>query len=143
MIQQLSTNEQITCNNTLRRVTFTGCTKYFEHLERFFTIFGSKIESLSMNIDLMYYLIDGKRFEQEILIKMPDLLTLDLIIHSSATYCNPIEIETFQSLIWEKFNPIVYCHDIHAHEHTIFTLPYKSDRVKTNFILLIKFNFNF
>jgi hypothetical protein len=26
---------------------------------------------------------------------------------------------------------VVYINDLHAHEHTIFTLPYKSDRVRT------------
>ena len=118
--------------NTLRRVIFAGSTKYFDHLEIFFATFGSSVEYLSMNIDLMYYIIDGKRFERELLDKMPDLLALDLIIHSTAAYCDPIEIDTFQTLTWQKFNPIVYCHDVHGHEHTIFTLPYKSDRVRSS-----------
>jgi hypothetical protein len=135
MVQQLSTTEEIISNNTLRRVTFTGSTKYFDHLESFFSTFGSTIEYLSINIDLMYYIIDGKRLEQEVLVKMPCLSSLDLIIHSTATYCAPIEIETFQSVVWQKYNPIVYCHDVHAHEHTFFTIPYKSDRVKLLFNL--------
>lgn len=117
--------------NTLQRVTFTGCTKYFVHLEIFFTTFGSTIKYLTINIDLMYYTVDGKRLEHGLLNKMPCLSSLDLIIHSTATYCDPIEIETFQTLIWQKFNPVVYWNDIHAHQHTIFTLPYKSDRVRT------------
>jgi hypothetical protein len=119
--------------NALHRVTFTGCTKYFDHLENFFTTFGSTIECLSINIDLMYYIIDGKRFELGVLEKMPYLSSLDLIIHSTAAYCDPIDIETFRSLTWQKFNPVVYWNDIHAHQHTIFTLPYKSDRVKDDF----------
>jgi hypothetical protein len=131
MVQPASIVDQITSSNTIRRVTFMGCTKYFDHLESFFARFGSTIEYLSINIDLMYYIIDGKRLERELLDKMPCLTSFDLIIHSTATYCDPIEIETFQSSTWHKFNPIVYCNDIHAHEHTIFTLPYKSDRVKS------------
>ncbi len=129
MVQPRSSVEQVTLSNTLRRVTFTGSTKYFDHLKIFFATFGSTIEYLLINIDLMYCIIDGKRLERELLDKMPCLSSFDLIIHSTATYCNPIEIETFQSLTWQKFNPIVYCNDIHAHEHTIFTLPYKSNRV--------------
>ncbi len=129
MVQPTSLVEQV----TLCRVTFTGSTKYFDHFEIFFATFGSTIKYLSINIDLMYYIIDGKRLEREL---------LDLIIHSTATYCDPIEIETFQSLTWQKFNPIVYCNDIHAHEHTIFTLPYKSDRViELNFMINIYLNF--
>jgi len=130
MVQPSSPLERVISKTTLRRVIFTGCTKYFDHLECFFATFGSTIEYLSINIDLIYYIIDEKRLERELLDKMPCLSSLDLIIHSTATYCEPIEIETFQSLTWQKFNPIVYCNDIHAHEHTIFTLPYKSDRFK-------------
>jgi hypothetical protein len=133
MVQPTSNIEQITSSNTLRRVTFTGSTKYFDHLESFFANFGSTIEYLSINIDLIYYIIDGKRLERELLDKMPCLSSLDLIIHSTTTYCDPLEIETFQSSTWQKFNPIVYCNDLHAHEHTIFTLPYKSDRVRDCF----------
>lgn len=133
MINPPSSIEQQSTNHALRRVTFTGCTKYFDHLENFFAIFGSTIEYSSINIDLMYYIIDGKRLERELLHKMPCLSSLDLIIHSTATYCDPIDINTFQSSTWQKFNPIVYFHDSHAHEHTIFTIPYKSDRVRISF----------
>jgi hypothetical protein len=117
--------------NTLQHVTFTGCTKYFDHMEIFFTTFGSTIKSLTINIDLMYYIVDGKRLEYGLLNKMPYLSSLDLIIHSTAAYCDRIEIETFQTSTWQKFNPVVYWNDIHAHQHTIFTLPYKFDRVRT------------
>jgi hypothetical protein len=131
MVQPISSTKRTISNDRLHRVTFTGCTKYFDHLECFFAIFGSTIEYLSLNIDLMYFIIDGKRLEYELLNKMPCLSSLDLIIHSTATYSDPIEISTFQSSIWQKFNPVVYINDLHAHEHTIFTLPYKSDRVRT------------
>ncbi|UJR36599.1 hypothetical protein I4U23_029319 [Adineta vaga] len=116
--------------NKLHRVTFTGSTKYFDHIEQFFTGNGQNIECLTINIDLIYYIIDGKRFEQNLLTKMPRLSSLNLIIHSILTYCDPIEIETFQSSSWQTFNPIIYWNDIHAHEHTIFTLPYRCDRFK-------------
>ncbi|CAF0916147.1 unnamed protein product [Rotaria sp. Silwood1] len=128
IIQPTSYAENVTLCKTLHRVTFTGCTKYFEHVEHFFTIFGSTIKCLTIHIDLMYYIVDGKRLEQELLSKMPCLSLLDLIIHSIMTHCNPIEIETFQNSSWQNFNPIVYWNDIHAHQHTIFTLPYRSSR---------------
>jgi hypothetical protein len=131
MVKPTPTVEGVVSIPTLRRVTFTGCTKYFDHLETFFTMFGSTIEYLFINIDLMYYIIDGKRLEHGLLDKMPCLSSFDLIIHSTAAYCDPIDIQTFQSLTWQKFNPIVYWNDNHVHQHTIFTLPYKSDRVKT------------
>lgn len=75
-------------------------------------------------------MIDGKRLENELLDKIPCLRSLNLIIHSILTYCNPIEIETFQSSSWHNFNPIVYWHDVHTHQHTLFTLPYRSNLVK-------------
>ena len=131
MVQPPSSIEQAPSNNTLRRVSFIGCTKYFSHLENFFASFGSTIEYFSIGIDLMYYIIDGKRLEREVLNQMPCLSSFDLIIHSTPTYCDPLDINTFQSSTWQKYNPLVYCHDLHAHEHTIFTLPYKSDRVRT------------
>ena len=120
--------------NTLNRVIFTGCTKYFHHLEKFFLKFGSTIKYLTINIELIYSIIDGKRFENEVLNKMPCLLSLNLIIHSIAICSDPINIETFQNLSWQKFNPIVSCNDIHSHQHTIFTLPYSSNQVRNHFI---------
>ena len=119
----------------LKHVTFTGSTKYFDHIENFCSLFGSTIEYFSLNLDLIYYIIDGKRLERELLDQMPHLSSLDLILHSTATYCDPLDIQTFRNPIWEKYNPVVYCYDLHAHEHTIFTLPYKSDRVKMKRIL--------
>jgi len=134
MVQPTSNVEGLSSYNTLQRVTFTGCTKYFDHLETFFATFGSTIQYLTINIDLMYYTVDGKRLEHGLLNKMPCLSSLDLIIHSTAVYCDPIDIKTFQSLIWHKFNPVVYWNDIHAHQQTIFTVPYKSDRVRSTLI---------
>ncbi|CAF3822933.1 unnamed protein product [Rotaria sordida] len=128
MIQPTLYVENVTLCKTLHRVTFTGCTKYFEYFEHFFTTFGSTIKYLTINIDLMYNIVDGKRLEQELLSKMPCLLSLNLIIHSIIPHCDPIEIETFQNSSWQNFNPIVYWNDIHAHQHTIFTLPYRSNR---------------
>ena len=115
--------------NTLRSVTFTGWIKYYDHLESFFAIFGSTIECLTLNIHLMYDTFDGKRLERGILNKLPRLLSLDLIIFSAASGPDPVEIETFQSFTWQQWNPMVYWNDDHAQQHTIVTLPYKSDRV--------------
>ena len=68
--------------NSLRSVSFTGWIKYFDHMESFFAIFGSTIEYLSLNIETRYYILHGKQFEQALLEKMPNLLSLDLIIFS-------------------------------------------------------------
>jgi hypothetical protein len=125
--------------NTLRSVTFTGSIKYFDHFQSFFATFGSTIEFLSINIYLMYYTIDGTRLERELLDKMPHLSSFDLIIFSAACDDDPIEIETFQSFTWQQFNPVGYWNDIHAQQHTIFTLPYKSDRVRDCFNLVYQF----
>ena len=141
MIQPTPDMKGVQSINTLRYVTFTGCTKYFDHLEHFFTIFGLTIEYVSINIDLMYYLVDGKRLEHGLLDKMPCLSSFDLTIHSTAVYCDRIDIETFQSSIWQKFNPVMYWNDIHTHQHTIFTLPYKSDRVKKLFPSKSKYDY--
>ena len=113
----------------LHSVSFTGATKYFDHIEQFFTCVGLAIKYLCISIDLIYYIIDGKRLQQNVLMKMPRLSSLDLLIHSTLTYCDPIDIQTFQSSFWQKFNSIIYWHDTRAHQHTLFTLPYKSDRV--------------
>ncbi|CAF1462369.1 unnamed protein product [Rotaria sordida] len=128
--QELPNTKGIKSCNTLHSVTFTGWIKYFDHMEMFFATFGSTIESLFLNIDLMFRGVDGKRLEQSLLDKMPRLSSLDLIIHSTVADSDPLEIETFQSFTWKQFNPIVYWNDSYAHQHTIFTLPYKSDRFK-------------
>ena len=117
----------------LRRVTFKGTTKYFDQLECFFTIFGSTIESLSIHIDLMYYTVDGQRLERSLLKNMSRLSSFDLIIHSNATCSDPMAIESFQSPAWQQFSPVVYWYDLRAHQQTIFTLPYRSDRVRQHF----------
>ncbi|CAF0809366.1 unnamed protein product [Rotaria sp. Silwood1] len=122
-----NTNGVKPCNK-LRSVTFTGWIKYFNHMENFFATFGSTIEYLSMNIDSRYYLFDGKQLEHRLLDKMPRLSSLDLIIFSPLVGNDPIEIETFQSFAWQQFNPIAYWNDVHAKQHMIFTLPYKSDQ---------------
>ncbi|CAF1215228.1 unnamed protein product [Adineta ricciae] len=116
--------------NKLQSVSFTGASKYFDHIEQFFTCVGMAIEYLCISIDLIYYIIDGKRLQQNVLMKMPRLSSLDLLIHSALTYCDPIDIQTFRSSYWQQFNSIIYWHDIRAHQHTLFTLPYKSDRFK-------------
>mgnify|MGYP001029737409 FL=1 len=135
MVEPVISTNRLNSNSILNRVIFTGSTKYFEHLEIFFTYFGHSIEYLSIQLDLMYSIIDGKRLERELLTKMPRLSSIDLLIHSTATYCEPLSIETFQSSIWQQFHPVVYCYDIQAHEHTLFTLPYKFDRVNFGFVL--------
>jgi hypothetical protein len=122
--------------NTLRSVTFTGYIKYFDHLGSFFDTFGSKIECLTLKIHLMYHKVDGKQLEQQILDKIPHLTTLDLMIFSAPSGVDPTEIETFQSFTWQKFNPVVYWNDVHAQQHTIFTLPYKFDTVRRLFDLI-------
>ncbi|CAF4356609.1 unnamed protein product, partial [Adineta steineri] len=137
LVQPKPNLDSVITHNKLYRVTFIGCTKYFDHLENFFSTFGSTIECLTINIDLMYYIIDGKRLENGLLNKMPCLSSLDIIIHSTAVYSNPLDIETFRSTTWQKFNPVIYWNDTHAHQKTIFTLPYKSDRVKFDFIELL------
>ncbi|CAF1569609.1 unnamed protein product [Rotaria magnacalcarata] len=112
----------------LRSVTFQGWIKYFDHIESFFATFGSTIEYLSMDIDCRYYVFNGKQLEHVLLDKMPCLSSLHLIIFSPLANDDSIEIETFKSFSWQKFNPIVYWHDVYAQQHMIFTLPYKSDR---------------
>ena len=131
MVQPPSSSiDRDSSTHSLTRVIFTGSTKYFDHIETFCALFGSTIEYFSINLHLIYYIIDGKRLERELLDQMPRLVSLNLIFHSTATYCDPLDIKTFQNPTWDKYNPLVYCYDLHAHEHTIFTLPYKSDRVR-------------
>ncbi|CAF4510454.1 unnamed protein product [Rotaria socialis] len=130
MIQPTCYFKNLISCNTLQRITFTGCTRYFEHLSHFFATFGSTIQCLTINIDLMYNAIDGVRLERELLNKMQCLASFDLIIHSILAHRESIGINTFQTLSWRKFNPIVYWNDIHAHQHTIFTLPYRSNTFK-------------
>lgn len=84
----------------------------------------------------MFCTVNGTQLEHEFFDKIPRLSSLDLIIFSGANYDEPIEIETFQSFIWQSFNPVVYWFDIHAKQHMIFTLPFKSDRVSD--IILIE-----
>jgi len=119
--------------STLRSVTFTGWIKYFDHMESFFTTFGSTIEYLSMDIDFRYHTIDGTRLEHGLLDKMPRLSSLDLNIFSPMADSDPIAIETFQSSAWQQVNPVVYWYDLLSQQHTICTLPYKSDRVSNCF----------
>jgi hypothetical protein len=64
---------------------------------------------------------------------MPRLSSLDLIIFAAVAGDDLIEIETFQSLAWQQFNPVAYWYDIHAQQHTLFTLPYKFNRVRDYF----------
>jgi hypothetical protein len=81
----------------------------------------------------MYNTVDGTQLERELLDKMPRLSSLDLIIFSAVSDRDPIEIETFQSFTWENFNPVAYWYDSYAQQHMLFTLPYKSDRVRVYF----------
>jgi hypothetical protein len=98
-------------------------------LESFFATFGSTIEYLSLKIHLMYFTVDGARLERALLDKMPRLSSLDLLIFSAVSDDEPIQIETFQSFTWQQLNPIAYWYDVHAQQHMIFTVPYKSNRV--------------
>lgn len=116
-------------SNTLKRVIFTGCTKYFDQFSIFSATFGSTIEHLMINIQVNYITVDGKRLELDFLNNMPRLSSLDLIIHSKMTRNKPINMETFQNSLWDKFKPIVYWYDPQVGQHTIFTLPYKFDQV--------------
>jgi len=78
----------------------------------------------------MFLTVDGTRLERKLLDKMPRLASLDLNIFSTfSDEDDPIQIETFKSFTWEQLNPVVYWYDIHAQQHTLFTLPYKLDRV--------------
>jgi hypothetical protein len=135
IVQQAPNTNGVKPCNTLRSVTFTGWIKYFDHLKSFFATFGSTIERLLINICLMYYTVDGTQLEHAFLDKMPRLSSFDLIIFSEQSADDPMEIETFQSFTWQQFNPVVYWNDVHAQQHTIFTLPYKSDKVSDCFDL--------
>ena len=86
-----------------------------------------------MDIDYRYDTLDGRQLEHALLDNMPRLSSLDLIIFSPMASPVPIEIETFQTCMWQQFNPIAYWNDDRAQQHTTFTLPYKSDRVRNNF----------
>jgi hypothetical protein len=77
----------------------------------------------------MFLTVDGTRLERNLLDKMPRLTSFNLNIFSTFTDEDPIQIETFQSFTWEQLNPVVYWYDIHAQQHTLFTLPYKLNRV--------------
>ena len=125
----LSPSKCFSTSPPLRRVTFAGSSKYFDQFEPFFAQFGSTIEALSIHMDLMYYTIDGEHFEQILLKNMPNLSSLNLIMHSSTGHADPARILSFQSSVWQRFDPIVYWFDARAHQQTIFTLPYQSDRV--------------
>ena len=115
--------------DVLRRVTFTGCTRNFDHVESFFGSFGSTIECLSINLDLLYCTVNGHELEDALLNEMPRLSSLNLIIHSTAVFSEPIKISTLQSVAWQRFHPLVHWHDRHAHQQTMFTVPYLSNRV--------------
>lgn len=114
----------------LRHVTFTGSSKYFDQFKSFFVQFGSTIESLSIHMDLMFYNIDGEQFEQALLKNMPNLSSLNILMHSNAGHAEPSRILSFQTSVWERFDPVVYWFDTRAHQQSIFTVPYQSDRVR-------------
>jgi hypothetical protein len=116
-------------SRVLRRVTFTGSSKYFDQFECFFIIFGLTIESLVIHMDLMFSTIDGQQLEHALLKRMPRLLSLDLILHSTAVYTEPINMDRFRTELWQHYSPIVYWYDIRAHQQIIFTLPYRCERV--------------
>lgn len=80
----------------------------------------------------MHWVIDGTRLEHHLLDKMPRLFSLRLSISSIYVDSDPIQIEPFQTFAWEQINPIVYWYDIHAQQHLLFTLPYRSDKVSSN-----------
>jgi len=58
MVEPVISTNRLNSNSILNRVIFTGSTKYFEHLEIFFTYFGHSIEYLSIQLDLMYSISD-------------------------------------------------------------------------------------
>ena len=74
-------------------------------------------------------MVDGTRLERNLLEKMPRLTSFNLNIFSTFSEEDSVQIETFQSPAWDRLNPVVYWYDIHAQQHTLFTLPYQSDRV--------------
>ena len=53
----------------------------------------------------MFYTIDGQHFEQILLKNMPKLSSLNLIMHSTKGHADPNRILSFQSSIWQQFDP--------------------------------------
>lgn len=130
LFQSINHLKFVELRSNLRHVTFIGTTKSFDQFNLFFAVFGSTIETLSLQIDMMFNVVNGQDLEKHLLNNLPRLSSLNLILHSSAVYSEPMKISQFQSSTWEKFSPIVYWHDIRAHQQTIFTTPYRSDRVE-------------
>ncbi|CAF1607885.1 unnamed protein product, partial [Didymodactylos carnosus] len=72
---------------------------------------------------------DGSHLEHDLLNKMPRLSSFDLIVDYTSRNSKPINIRTFQTDTWEKFNSIVCLHDANTGLNTIYTLPSKSNQV--------------
>ncbi|CAF4635473.1 unnamed protein product, partial [Rotaria sp. Silwood2] len=66
IVQEPPNTKGIKSCSTFHSITFTRWIKYFDHMDMFFANFGSTIESLFLNIDLMFLTVDGKRLEHRI-----------------------------------------------------------------------------
>jgi hypothetical protein len=96
----------------LRRVTFTGETNYSDQFNKFFAAFGSTIESLTLNISINFDRLDGSDLEHNLFDKMPLLSSLDFhidwrLMTGNSNVTSTIDIQTFQSVTWQKFNPLI------------------------------------
>ncbi len=123
---------------TLRSITFTGYSRYFDALDRFFVAFGSTIESLTLNLKIISCRLDGIDLERDLLNRMPRLSSLDLLIYCNmkrdgGDEFNKVDIKTFQTTAWLKFNPVVCRERFSNDRNMIFTLPCKLDHVRDRF----------
>jgi hypothetical protein len=119
----------------LRSVTFTGYSRYFHELDRFFEAFGSTIESLTLNLRIITPRPDGIDLERDLLNKMPRLSSLDLVIYWNREFedsegYGTVDIKTFQTTTWLKFNPVICCRRFEGGYNMICTLPYKFHHVR-------------
>lgn len=77
----------------------------------------------------------GSNLERDLLDKMPLLSSFDLFITCSlfsltSNERKPMDVKTFQSITWQKFNPIVCFNDTEAESSAICSLPFKSNYVR-------------
>lgn len=77
----------------------------------------------------MFAAVDGHMLEQNFLARMPRLSSFKFFIRSHLRDEHESTIETFQSIAWQRWAPIVYCGDPYTSEQTLFTLPYRSQEV--------------
>ncbi len=136
-VKIINVKNAIPCK-TLRHVTFTGETKYFHQFNKFFAAFGSTIESLTLDILINFARPNGSDLEHDLLDKMPLLSSFDFLINwrvvnRNSDVASTIDIQTFQSITWQKFNPVVYWNDIDDSSGGICSLPCKFNYVRDLF----------